>query len=269
MNDQAARTLEASADPQAVKQAALELARSAEAGDISALYNALASGGFYGKLDAAEDYRGTYSGLRLAVVVETLSENRAAGAEEALLRLTRSDAFNGDVLRMQILIRALVALKPSPPQAIAYWDRLSQPGSPIAYDVVEALCLNQSAPAMTLLEAKFNSAEQKSAKVVWMRKIILPRRNDQPLLACSERLLKAGAPKGAETEFVEAIFSYDVQWYRGCDPPKAPPLALAAAPSKEVYRRLADLALAMKLPPALEAKVKAVQELLGKPAAGG
>src|SRR5215467_9135928 len=128
MNDPAANTLKNAADPMDISQAAIDLARSRDAGDIGALAAFLNAPGSYLRLDAAEDYNGTIAGLRLSRVMQTLSENRAPAAEQTLLQLTHSGPFNGDVLRKQLLAAALAQVRPSPPPAITYWDKLSPPG---------------------------------------------------------------------------------------------------------------------------------------------
>src|SRR3954471_19303597 len=159
MNDEAVKTLTGSKDAVAVKRAAVQLAQSAVPEDVEALGKFLMAPDFFERLDSAEDYKGTYAGLRLARVTQTLAENRTPAADRLLLRLTNSGPFNADVLRMQLLVRALAAIKVSPPEAITYWDNASQPGSPIAYDVVHALIVNQSPPAMALLEKKFGNPQ--------------------------------------------------------------------------------------------------------------
>jgi hypothetical protein len=226
----------------------------------------LTSAEFLGRLDTAADYQTTIARLRLARVMQALMDNRIPASDQLLLKLTKSDVFLAEVLRMQLLVRALAPIKPSPPQAITYWDSVSQPGSPLASDVVEALCINQSPPSMTLLEQKFtNPAEAADTKIAWTQQVILPRRNDEPLLACCERLLKAGQPAGAQVELVESLFDYQPKkWYRDCEPPQPPSRPLATPPAKEIMRRLADHALTnMTLPPELQAKVKVVLEALG------
>lgn len=267
MTPETLNTLKTSQDAREVKLAAAEVAGSKVPADLDALHGFLTDPAFLLRLDDAEAYKGTFSRLRLGAVLQALMDNRIAASDNVLIRLTRSDVFLAEVLRMQLLIRALVPIRPSPPPAIAFWDSMSQPQSPIAFDVVEALVANQSPPAMDLLEKKFtNAREQPAEKITWMRQILLPKRNDEPLLGVWEKLVKAGQPTGAEVELVEALFDYDPKtWYRDCEPPVPPKKILATPAAKEHIRRIAEHALAnMKLPPELEAKVKiGLQEVGG------
>jgi hypothetical protein len=266
MNEQTLKTLQESKDPRALKNGAFDCASSKVPKDIEALGGFLMSADFLERLDSPQDYQTTIARLRLSRVMQALMDNRIAASDQLLLRLTKSDVFQAEVLRMQLLIRALVPIKPSPRDAIAYWDGVSQPGSPLAADVVEALCINQSSPAMTLLEQKFtNPAEQADQKIAWMQQLILPRRNDEPLLKCCERILTAGQPKDAQVELVEVLFDYRPEkWYRGCEAPKPPLRPLATSAAKEVMRRIAEFGLnKMTLPPDLQVKVKSELETLG------
>jgi hypothetical protein len=265
MNQKAVTDLQSSSDPSDVFQAALDLARSSDAADLAALQDFLLAEGSFLRLDTARDYQQTTAALSLSGVMQTLSENKAPAAAQVLLKLTNSAAYNAHSLRKILLIHALAPIRPSPPAAITYWDSLAQPNRPFMSDVAEALCVNQSDPAMALLERKFSDPNIRPAdKIDWMRQSILTRRNDEPLLKCCERLLTAGQPKDAAVELVEVLFDYQpTKWYRGCDVPQPPIRAAAGAPAKEVLRRLADHALnKMTLPPDLKAKVQATQELL-------
>lgn len=267
MTPETLNILKSSQDAREIKLAAAQVAAGTDARDLDTLYTFLTDPAFLLRLDDAAAYQGTYSDLRLGAVLQALMDNRIQASDQLLLKLTRSDAFLQEVLRMQLLIRALVPLKPSPPPAIAFWESMSLPQSPIAFDVVEALATNQSPPAMDLLEKKFTDArEVPPEKIVWMRQILLPRRNDEPLLIVWEKLVKAGQPAGAHIELVEALFDYKPKsWYRRCEPPVPPKRILATPAAKEIIRRIAEYALAnMQLPPELEASVKiGLQEVGG------
>jgi hypothetical protein len=65
---------------------------------------------------------------------------------------------------------------------------------------------------------------------------------------------------------VEALFDYDREgWYSGCSPPVPPPIAQALPASRELYREIAELALArFPLGPNLASKVKGVLQGLGR-----
>ena len=239
------QNLDASRDPRTVKRAASAFAASPAPEDHVSLAQRLASQSFLERLDPAERYAGTIANLRLTRVVQILMDSRDASAHQALVWLLAAPAFQSHVLRMQLSVRALGVVRPSPPPAIQYWDRYSSPASPIAHDVIAALVVNQSPPAMQLLEGKLAApAPDRFVKRSWMRELILPRRNDEPLLACCGRLVTRTLPAELRPDLVEALFHYKPEeWYIGCEVPKPPPLAAASARAKEMFQQIGRFAL--------------------------
>jgi hypothetical protein len=241
----ASRVLATSRDRRELKNAALLLASSDSPADLEILGRYLASGEFLARLDGPEEYQGSTSSLRLSRVMETLAENRIPSADGVLSGLIGAPSFQGHVLRMILLVRSLAVVRPSPPEAVRYWDGKSAPGSPLAQDVVEALCVNQSDPALELLERKFaDPGHASNLKVFWMRKLILPRRNDLPLLSSCERMVTKSLAPDLRPALVEALFDYQPsKWYRGCEPPKPPPRTAASEPGKRIFRKIGEDAL--------------------------
>ncbi|MDO8738847.1 hypothetical protein, partial [Candidatus Deferrimicrobium sp.] len=81
-------------------------------------------------------------------------------------------------------------------------------------------------------------------KVFLMRKYILPRRNDEPLLLACERMVTKSLPADLRPALVEALFDYQPsKWYRGDDPPKPPPRAKASPEARKVLDRIGRYAL--------------------------
>lgn len=267
MTEQDKSTLRDSRESPALKQTAVRIAAGDSSADLRTLGEHLISADFLNRLDSPKDYQGSYTGLRLARVLKTLMDNRRPAVDQVLLALIAARDYQAHVLRMQLLVHALAVVRPSPPDAIAYWELRSRPGSSLAYDVAEALCVNQSQPAMALLEREF--AEPKhhpDLKVAWMRQLILPRRNDEPLLACCEVVLNRSLPVELRPSLVEALFDYRPnEWYRDCAPPQPPLRALASRSAKTLLRRLADYSLAnLTLSPQLKVVVEAVRRELGE-----
>jgi hypothetical protein len=260
-------TLRTSRDRRELKNAAVLLASSDVSADHEVLGRYLASGEFLARLDGPEEYQGSTASLRLSRVMETLEENRRPSTDGVLLGLIAAPEYQGHVLRMILLVRALAVVRPSPPDAVRYWDGKSVPESPLAQDVVEALCVNQSEPALALLERKFSDpGHAASLKVFWMRKLILPRRNDLPLLACCERMVTKSLPADLRPALVEALFDYQPsKWYRGDDPPKPPPRSGASAASRNVLERIGRYALKnLKLTSGQESAVRNGLAEIGK-----
>jgi len=241
----ASRVLATSRDRRELKNAALLLASSDSPGDLEVLGRYLASGEFLARLDGPEEYQGSTASLRLSRVMETLTENRTPSADAVLLGLIGAPEYQGHVLRMILLVNALAVVRPSPPEAVRYWDGKSAPGSPLAQDVVSALCVNRSEPALALLERIFaDPGHAAGQKVFWMRSLILPRRNDVPLLSSCERMVTRSLPEDLRPALVEALFDYrPSKWYRGCEPPKPPPRAAASEPAKSIFRKIGEDAL--------------------------
>jgi hypothetical protein len=255
----AARILKDSRDGRELKNAAISLAAGSSPEDHRLLLRYLSAADFLGRLDSPESYTRTYRDLRLGRVVQTLAENRCSSADEVLLGLIESADYQAHVLRMQLLLRALAAVRPSPPSAVAYWDRLSDPQSPIAGDVIEALVENQSEPALDLLERKFSDpAQDRENRILWMREFLLVRRNDEPLLSCCERMVTKSLPADLRPPLVEALFDYRPEaWFRVDDPPKPPPRAKASRGARKVLERIGRFALKnLKLTKAQERAVR-------------
>jgi hypothetical protein len=245
MHESAMEILRSSTDGRELKKAAIAVAAGESPEEHRLLLRKLSSGEFLGFLDPPEHYDGTWTDLRLGRVVDTLAENRCPSTDEVLVGLIGAADFQTHVLRMQILLRALAVVRPSPPQAIAYWDRLGDPQSPIVGDVIEALCINQSPPALDLLERKFaDPAQDRDARILWMREFILVRRNDEPLLSCCERMMTKSLPVDLRPELVDVLFDYKPdKWFMPEAPPKPPSRELASENALEILRRIGEYAL--------------------------
>lgn len=232
-------------DPSTLMQSAQFLAASSSEKDLVILGRYLRDAHFLRRLDGPENYQGTFARLRLAKVLTTLERNHQPAVEQLLLHLIDDAVFQGHVLRMQLLIHALSAIRPSPPQAVTYWDHLSQAESPIAYDVIDALCRNQSKPALLLLEQKFlDHRHNRHEKISWMRELIVPRRTDKPLLTLCEQMIRHSLPDDMRPFLVEVLFDYQPdQWYIDEYPPVPPPLHQADRQAKNILRKIATYAV--------------------------
>ncbi len=245
LTEQDRTILSSSNDRRQLHGVAMACATSSRSEDVRFLATLLASPEFFTRLDSPEDYAGNYHGLRLTRVISTLANNPAPHAQEALLGLMGAEAFQGSALRMQALVRALAAIRPSPPEAIEYWNKLSGPDSPIAFDIVGALCANQSEPALALLDRKFSDARfDDHAKIAWMRQLILLHRNDAPLLEKCEDMVTRTLSDNLRPHLIEALFDYRPDdWYRGDSPPSPPPRDAADKAAQDILRRIGEYAL--------------------------
>lgn len=264
MNERDLEVLNSSTEPRELKKLANKLAASDDKQELGALLKFLDNPDFLGRLDSAENYTMPYSSLRLASVINMLMKNPAELADKAILHLINAGNFGGNVQRMQLLIFALSVVRPLPPQAINYLTQVGSAESPLLFDVVESLCINQSEPAMQLLVQKFSQLQlpEELQKITWLRQVILPRRNDTALLLSCEQLI--GQPMGDEfkSELVDVLFDYKPDdWYMGCNQPKPPPRQMASVGAREVLRRIGAWAITNEmLEPEQREKVTEVLE---------
>jgi hypothetical protein len=245
MADRDRDILRESMDGREVKKSAVALAAGPSPEDHRLLLRYLSSGEFLGRLDPPEHYDAGFRDLRLGPVIQTLADNRCSSADEVLVGLIGSTDFQGDVFRKQLLLRALAAVRPSPPAAVAYWDRLSGPQSAITWDVIESLVENQSGPALELLERKFaDPSQDRDNRVLWMREFLLVRRNDEPLLLGCEQMMTKSLPEDLKPELVDVLFDYKPDdWFMPENPPAPPPRGLISEKARDVLRRIGEYAL--------------------------
>lgn len=234
------QTIRTSDDPRALKRAAIGLAGSRDPDEVAFLGVELASGTLVEKLDSEEAYQGTWRRLRLARVMKTLMDSENPASDEVLFLLTLSEPFKSHTLRLQLLIHALRVVKPLRPEAIRFLEAHATPGNPLAFDVVETLSVNQTPEAMDLLAATLISRHERKDKEAWMQQIIMPRRNDMPLLVFCERMFKEPQlSQDLKASLAEALFDYKPDdWFRDCNPPEAPPRAEAGNEAKDLLRRM-------------------------------
>lgn len=233
-------------DRRELKKTAIKWGKGADPDAHANLRLYLDNAGFLNRLDDAAAYDGGYTGLRLASVIRVLMLSHEPSAHDVLVGLTTAKTFLRHPSRIMLLIRALAEVRPSPPEAIQFWNRYSSADSPLLYNVVEALCINQSDPAMDLLEQKFTHLQlsDESLKRWWMHVLILPRRNDDPLLRCCLRILHSDMPMKHKLAMAEALFDYQPDaWYVGCDRPDAPSHQLASDSGKALFDQIGQYAL--------------------------
>lgn len=254
-------------EPKALVNTAVEFAASANPADQAVLLGFLNSQDFLLKLNTAHEYDASRpKQLRVAKIVRVLRDNTEPAAKQTLLSLSRGGAFIADNwLRQELLVRALVSIRPAPPEAIRYWDAQSTPLSVNRRITIDMLCENGTDPALALLERKLQDPEQElEFKTVWMHDPMMRHRNDVPLLRASERMITRTLQGELRFTLLEALCTYDRNWYLGCLKPKPPPRALATPEARDVLRRICKYAKeSMKLPPELEVAVKTTLTEIG------
>ncbi len=262
-----ANLLRTAAEPKQLVDTAVEFAASAEPADQNTLLGCLNASDFLLKLNTVREYdTARPKQLRVAKIIRVLRDSTHPASKQTLLSLARGGAFVGDNwLRQELLVRALVSIRPAPPEAIKYWDSQSTPLAVNRHITIDMLCENGTDPALALLERKLLEPEQEiEFKVVWIRDPMLRHRNDAPLLRAAERMITTTLPGELRFILLEALCTYDPDWYPGCSRPKPPPRALASGEARQVLRQICRFAKAkMILPPELKLAVEATFAEIG------
>ncbi len=179
-----------------------------------------------------------------------------------LVALTTRNDFVAIEPRQELLIRALVAVRPSPPPAIKFWDLHSQPDATWRHVVMDALCDNGSEPAVDLFEKKLiGKAYEEEERIAWMRDPLLRHRNDVPLLKVCKRMITASLEPPLKPFLVESLFDYRPdEWYVDCTPPRPPELLAATREAKTLVLEIATFILDANNKITLEPRTRAVVE---------
>jgi hypothetical protein len=224
-------------DPKVLYSQACQLARSMQESDLQVLQTRLTDAAFLTKLDSAKSYEGQPTRLHVAGVLQILSENPSPSAQKVLLSLTTSPVFLEHRSRVDLLIQALVKIKPAPQQAVLFWDKHFQPEDGYSGVTVWALLDNGSAPAIALFEKKMLDVRfPETERRYWLTACVLQHRNDLPLLQGCDRLLASRLEDPYRLLLVDVLFDYKPDdWYGVAHWYKPPPRAKA---SKEALEQL-------------------------------
>ena len=258
-----------STDPRELIDTARLFAASADQADQAVLMQHLGSPAFLAKLDPAEAYE-VYQPHQLgaARIVKTLMDNDAPPQRGTLVGLTVSQGFNSYDPLIELLIHALAVDKPASGSTIAYWEKYLNAESVYGDNVVWAIFLNQSLPALELFERAMNDpAQDDEYKYDWLRDKMLRKRNETTVLECCERMVIGGSiDEGWHEPVIEAVFDWQPGWYGSCRKP-TPEMRIAAPDaSKHCLERLGRHTVEnMELVnPSLEVKVRMALKEIGR-----
>ena len=245
MIDDTREILETSKDQRALVNAALTLARSADAGDHARLVHALGSDSFLRRLDTHEQIHDLRHRTRVERVVEALVDNPSVSAHEGLISLTSSATFLKEPRRVDSLIRASAKIRPPPKTLVAFWDKYSRPDDGYTNLTVRSLVENGTPPALALFERKMlDSKHSDDDKIEWLHADVLPHRNDEPLLEASERLIVGTLTLTLKLQLIDAIFDYRPdEWYSEAMVYKPPDRSIASDNARGTLRRIGEYAL--------------------------
>ncbi len=242
---EAIETLNASREPRALKRALVKLANSSDQQAYAHLSQRLNDRAFLTRLDDEASYAGSHHRLRLASVLRALWVNEHPLAQQMLTWLTSAEGYLADTSRIMLLLRASASLRPPAEQVVAFWRRYGRADSPLLYNTVHALILNQSDAAMALFQQLLAQTPgiDLITRASWLHELVLPRRNDLPLLGACERVAASTTDAALQLTLFDALFDYQPDvWYVDCDKPSAPAYATAPPEAKAAFRRIATLA---------------------------
>jgi hypothetical protein len=234
-----------SEDPNVMYSHACQLARSTKENELASLHTLLTDKALLAKLDSAEAYEGSAVQLRVAGVMQILAESSSPLAWNILIALTNSPAFLEHRARVELLIQALVQIKPAPRQAVEFWEKHFQPEDGYSSVTVWALLDNGSEPAIALFERKMPDADfPETEREYWLTAVVLQHRNDLPLLQACVRLLESSLEESYRLLLVDVLFDYKPdKWYGAGHWYKPPPREKAATEALEQLRALGQKAL--------------------------
>jgi len=215
MQPDASEILRSSSDADELEWVAVALARSPDAEAHQQLRSALSSASFRDRLDAPETLLGPRGDLNLANVIGALSNNLAPSARRVLHALCLDQHFSAPWARAELLIEALIEVRPAEDAGVEFWDKHCQPKDGFAHLTTRALAENGSDPAIKLLEEKLADARfPDDDRIYWMRTRILTHRDNASLLAACERLIRERLEGRLRIALIEALFDYrPTEWH--------------------------------------------------------
>jgi hypothetical protein len=226
------QTVQQSTDPKALVHAAQVLASSDDSADHQALGAALLDADFLSRLDDDAAYDGPINRLRVARVLRTLAKHLDADRSAILVQLTSDPVFLQQDLRIDLLIKACAALRPSPPEVVSFWDAHCLPDDGFSNLTIAAAVANGSQPALDLFVAKLlDPAHDETDKLEWLRQDVLPHRQDLGVVRAGREALARGLSPPLDLALVQVFFDYNPEeWYR--------PATLREAPDRTELTRV-------------------------------
>lgn len=241
-------------------QKAVALAASKSPADHEELLGQLNSKPFLYSIQPEQSYNDLPpKSLQVARVIKTLMDSPHPVAKETLVRLIKARDFLSLESLEDLLIIALVVVRPLPPVAVTFLDQHADPQLASLHLVLNVLAANESEPALQLFERKIASPNYEvEYRIIWLRVEYLIRRNDVPILRSYKRMIMEGAvPPEMRLYALESLCAYDPGWYRACKKPQPPLRVLASSEARAILREiLLHAKNTMDLHPGLKANVE-------------
>jgi hypothetical protein len=220
-------------DPDLLEHSAIALASSKDATALARLQVMLASREFLARLDnLADPQQQTY---RLRHVMQALEANPVPAVEELCVALADTEEFTAVSIRVNYLLAALAAVRPTSAKAAAVFRRTNHEGffsinapllvangSPLALEVFEAMIADRLVPA--------------EERIAALRRSLVPHRTDLAVLSSAKRLVDSKLERDVTIAIVESVFDYQPQqWFGRQGMPPTPPAWDAASPDALRY----------------------------------
>ena len=247
-----------SEDPGELVVAAIALARSINPEDQPLLGSMLKTPGFLGRLDSETDYAQPPNFLRIASVIDALKKNPAMSAQSLLIDLMISPVFTESPSRVVLLIEASIAIRPAPPEVVAFWERHTGVESVYMNILMHALMENCSEGAVELFFKKIGDSQYEEKKRIWwMRENIPPHCNDPLVLENCLKMFKGITADKLKIGLVEVLFDFQRTWFRPSTPVSTVPLSAFKPNERLKLHSVGEYALQnLTLPDTLQQAVK-------------
>jgi hypothetical protein len=169
---------EATSNSETLFNGLLELARG-DSSRVSELQRRLLDPAVLDVLDSKADYETEMpEDLYIAGLIQALMDRGDAAAHKVLSQLALAPAWADEDARIELLIRALATVRPATPEAIAFWDKYSEPEDGFANLTIDACIVNGSSPAIDLVATKLIDAKHSVEMLVpSCRRLISERRH--------------------------------------------------------------------------------------------
>ncbi len=233
---------EATSNSETLFNGLLELARG-DSSRVSELQRRRLDPAVLDVLDSKADYETEMpEDLYIAGLIQALMDRDDAPAHKVFSQLALAPAWANEDARIELLIRALATVRPATPEAIAFWDKYSEPEDGFANLTIDACIVNGSSPAIDLVAKKLidtkHSVEERSG---WLYSSVVPHRNDETLLTMLESLMDSPVDAEIKAVIVDVIFDHrPEEWYSIHTQLFPPPRTELSADSAAIVLRLAD-----------------------------
>jgi hypothetical protein len=222
-------TLDISPDREAIADAAVALAGSADPEALVAMRERLARNDFLARLDDLANPQDSV--FNLSSVFAALRQHPDPLTGELCVALANEPEFVAEPARLNYLLPALAAVRPMSEAAANLFRRTNHEGF---YGVNAPLLAENGTPhALTVFQEMIETPLKDAAnKVYVLHHSLVPRRTDLPLLETCAQLIGSGLERAVEMGVIESIFDYQERpWYGNIRRPPRPP-SWESAPSE-------------------------------------